>query len=118
MVVGEQFDHDQIKSDNSEGDLHSFSPEAPDGERLLPPLRRRPFAERSNSPDHVQVDAGTKNSKCHHGNAYAVLVKACCWRLCSSDNSGEGSESDDHPNSTNRHEEGANALQDDERKAR
>ena len=45
VVVGEQFGHDQNKSDNSEGDLHSFSPEAPAGDRLLPPLRRRPFAE-------------------------------------------------------------------------
>lgn len=36
---------DISKYPNSEGDLHSFSPEAPAGDRLLPPLRRRPFAE-------------------------------------------------------------------------
>lgn len=45
VVMGEKFGQDQNKSDNSEGDLHSFSPEAAAGDRLLPPLRRRPFTE-------------------------------------------------------------------------
>ena len=31
----------------------------------------------------LSADAGANNSKYHHGNAQAVLVKAGCWCLCS-----------------------------------
>jgi hypothetical protein len=116
--MGEEFGQDKKKSDNSECDLHSLSPQPPTRNRLLPPLSRGPVPERSNSPDHVQVDAGAKNSERHHGNAYGVLVKAGCWCLCSRGNCGEGSESDDEPNTAERHDECADALQDDEQKAR
>jgi hypothetical protein len=45
VVMRDEFGHDQNKSDNSEGDLHSLSPEAPAGNRRLPPLRSGPFPE-------------------------------------------------------------------------
>ena len=118
VVMGEEFGQNKKKSDNGECDLHSLSPHPPTRNRLLPPLSRGPVPERSNSPDHVQVDAGAKNSKRHHGNAYGVLVKAGCCCLCSRGNCGEGSKSDDQSNAAERHDECAGALQDDEKKAR
>jgi len=116
-VVGEQFGHDQNKSDNSEGDLHSLSPEAPARNWLLPPLRRRPFAERSNSPDHVQIDAGPEDSKHHHGNAYGVLMKSGCRSLGVRSNCSESSQSNDESHAAERHDKSAGALQDNEKKA-
>ncbi|SRR5258708_28183983 len=116
--MGEEFGQDKKESDNSECDLHSLSPQPLTRNRPSPPLSRGLVPQRSNSPDHVEVDAGAKNSKHHHGNAYGVLVKASCWSLCSCGNSGESSKSDDQPNAVERHDECADALQDYERKAR
>jgi hypothetical protein len=118
VVMGEKFGQDKTKSDNSERDLHSLVPQPPTRNRLLPPLSRGPVPQRPNSPDHVQVDAGAKDSKRHHGNAYGILVKAGCRRLCSRGNSGEGSKSDDQPDATERHDECAGALQNDKEEAR
>jgi len=98
--------------------LHSLSPQPPTRNGLLPPLSRGPVPESANSPDHVQVDAGAKNSKQHHGKAYCILVKAGCWSLCSRGNYGESSKPDDQPNAAERHGECADALQDDEKKTR
>ena len=116
--MGEELGQDKKKSDNSECDLHSLSPQPPTRNGLLPPLSRGPVAERSNSPDHVQVDAGAENSEHHHGNAYGIPVKARCWSICSRGNCGESSQSDDQPSAAKRHRECADALQDDEKKAR
>jgi len=117
-MMGEEFDQDKKKSDNGECDLHSLSPQPPRRNGLLPPLSRGPVPERSNSPDHIQVGAGANNSKHHHGNAYCILVKARCWSLCSRGSYGESSKSDDQPSAAERHGECAEALYDDEKKAR
>ena len=116
--MGEKFGQDKTKSDNSERDLHSLVPQPPTRNRLLPPLSRGPVPQRPNSPDHVEVDAGAKDSERHHRNAYGVLVKAGGWCLCSRGNSGEGSKSDDQPDAAERHDECAGALQNDKEKAR
>ena len=116
--MGEEFSQDQKKSDNSECDLHSFSPQPPMRNRSSPPLSRGPVPERSNSPDHVQVDAGAKRSKRHHRNAYGILVQAHGRRLCSCGDSREGSKSDDQPSAAERHDKCAGALQHNEKKAR
>jgi hypothetical protein len=114
VVMGEKFGQDKTKSDNSERDLHSLAPQPPTRNGLLPPLSRGSVPQRPNSPDHVQVDAGAKDSNHHHGNAYGILVKAGCRCLCSRGNSGESSKSDEQPNAAKRHDECAGALQDDE----
>ena len=116
--MGEEFGQNKKKRDNSECDLHSLSPQPPTRNGLSPPLSREPVPERSNSPDHVQIEAGAKNSKHHHGNAYCILVKAGCWSLCSRGNCDESSKSEDQPNAAERHGEGTDALQDDEKKGR
>jgi hypothetical protein len=45
VVMGEKFGYDKNQGDNGEGNMHSLSPKAPARNWLLPPLRRRPFAE-------------------------------------------------------------------------
>lgn len=115
--MGEEFDQYQNQSDNSEGDLHSFSPQAPPRNRLLPPLSRGPFSERSNSPDHVKVDARPEDSERHHGNANGVLMKSGCWSFGPGGDCSESSKSNDEPHAAERHDEGADALQHNEKKA-
>jgi hypothetical protein len=118
VVMGEQFGQDKKKSDASERDLHSLCPQPLTCNRLLPPSSRGPVSQRSDSPDHVQVDAGAEDSKRHHGNAYGILVQAGCRRLRSRGNCCERSDSDDQTEAAERHHECAGALQDDKEKAR
>ena len=115
--MGEEFRQDQNQSDRSEDDLHSLSPQAPARNRLLPPLSRGSLSERSNSPNHIKVDARPEDSKRHHGNTYGVLVKSGCWSLGSYSNCSESSQSNGETYATERHDEGACALQHNEKEA-
>jgi hypothetical protein len=115
--MGEEFGQDQNQSDRSEDDLHSLSPQAPPRNRLLPPLSRGPLSERSNSPDHVQVDARSEDCKQHHGNANGVLVKSSCGSFGSHGDCSESSQSNGEPHAAKRHDEGAGALQNNKKKA-
>lgn len=116
--MGEKFGQDQKKRDNSERDLHFLSPQPTTRDGLLPPLRRGPVPERSNPPDHVQIDTGSEDSKYHHRNAYRVLVKACGWSFRSRGDCSESAQPNDQPHRAERHDEGACALQDNEKKTR
>ncbi len=115
--MGKKFGQDQNQSDCSEGDLHSLPPQAPPRNRFLPPLSRGPLSERSNSPDHVQVDARSEDRKKHHGNANGVLVKSSCGSFGSHGDCSESSQSNGEPHAAKRHDEGAGALQNNEKKA-
>ncbi len=115
--MGEEFGQDQNQSDRSEDDLHSLSPQAPARNRLLPPLSRGSLSERSNSPDHIKVDARPENSKRHHGNTNGVLVKSGCRSFGSHGDCSESSQSNGETHAAERHSEGAYALQHNEKKA-
>ena len=117
VVMGDKFSRDQNKSDDSEGDLHSLPPQAPPRNRLLSPLGRWAFPERANSPNHVEIDARPKHSECHHGNTDRVLVKSGCGSSGSRRDRSESSQPDDQSHAAERHDESANALQDNEQKA-
>jgi hypothetical protein len=114
--MGEKFRRNQNKGDNSEGDLHSLPPQAPPGNRLLPPLGRWSFPERAKSPDYIEIDAPPKHSECHHWDTDRVLVKSGCGTSRSHRDRGKSSQPDDQPHAAEGHNESTGALQHNEGK--